>query len=250
MQVSFREWESSIRSKHAAAALGTDEVQVWTATALPDGAELTALADLLSPEERQRAEKFRVNEPRRHFVFGRAMLRQLLGACLNVDPAALVFGYEPRGKPFLVQPCPQGDLRFNVSHSGRLVAIALTRGREVGVDIEFIHSLADWPLMAGRIFSPRELCELRALPASSQRAAFFNGWTRKEAWLKATGEGLTDDLPAVEVTLAPGQEPRLLALPAGPEAARQWAIQAIPLPPDFAGAVASEVCVAACSLFP
>jgi 4'-phosphopantetheinyl transferase len=81
---------------------------------------------------------------------------------------------------------------------------------------------------------------LRALPASKQREAFFNGWTRKEAYLKATSEGLTDDLPAIEVTLVPGQKPRLLRLPAGLEAARQWAIQDIPLPPDFAGAVAFE----------
>src|SRR5207248_886404 len=79
-----------------------------------------------------------------------------------------------------------------------------------------------------------------ALPASKQREAVFNGWTRKEAYLKATSEGLTDDLPAIEVTLVPGQKPRLLRLPAGLEAARQWAIQDIPLPPDFAGAVAFE----------
>jgi 4'-phosphopantetheinyl transferase len=240
MQISFREWEDSARSRRAAASLGTDEIQVWIATTPPDQAGLTALLSLLSSDERQRAGRFRVSEPRRQFVSGRARLRQLLGACLNVEPATLVFGYQPRGKPFLSQSALDGDLRFNLSHSGRMVAIALARGREVGVDLESIHRLDDWPLLADRIFSPRELCELRSLPKPQQRGAFFNGWTRKEAYLKATGEGLTDALPAIEVTLASGKEPELLGLPTGPEAARQWAIRVIPLLPDFAGAVVFE----------
>ena len=94
--------------------------------------------------------------------------------------------------------------------------------------------------LAERIFSPREPCELRSLPKPQQREAFFNGWTRKEAYLKATGEGLIDALPSIEVTLAPGKEPELLGLPTGPEAVPQWAIRVIPLPPDFTGAVVFE----------
>ena len=245
MQVSFREWEDSACSRRAAASLGTDEVQVWMATAPPDEAGLAALTHTLSPDERERAGRFSVSEPRRQFVFGRALLRQLLGACLKVEPITLAFGYQPRGKPFLSQSALDGDLRFNLSHSGRMVAVALARGREVGVDIESIQRLEDWLLLAGRIFSPLELCELRSLPKPQQREAFFNGWTRKEAYLKATGEGLTDALPAIEVTLAPGREPELLGLPTGPEAARQWAIRVIPLPPDFAGAVVFEMSSAA-----
>jgi 4'-phosphopantetheinyl transferase len=240
MQISFREWDDSACSRRAAASLGTDEIQVWIATTPSDDAGLAALISLLSPDERQRAVRFRVSEPRRQFVSGRALLRQLLGACLNVEPATLAFGYQPRGKPFLSQSASAGDLRFNLSHSGRMVAIALARGREVGVDLESIHRLDNWPLLAERIFSPRELYELRSLPKPQQREAFFNGWTRKEAYLKATGEGLTDALPAVEVTLAPGKEPELLELPTGPEPARRWGIRVIPLPPDFAGAVVFE----------
>jgi 4'-phosphopantetheinyl transferase len=237
MQISFREWDNSALARRTAASLGSDEVQVWTAMLRPDEAALAGLARALSPDERARVERFSVSEPRQQFVYGRAVLRQILGACLNVEPAALVFGYQPQGKPFLSQSALAGDLRFNLSHSGRMVAIALARGREVGVDIESIQRLDDWFLPAGRIFSPRELGELFSLPKPQQREAFFNGWTRKEAYLKATGEGLTDDLPAIEVTLAPGQEPDLLGLPAGPEAARQWVIRVIPLPPDFAGAL-------------
>jgi len=171
---------------------------------------------------------------------GRARSRGTIPRERTAPPVTLAFGYHPRGKPFLAQSALNSDLCFNLSHSGLIVAIALAHGREVGVDLESIHRLDDWSLLAERIFSSRELCELRALPASKQREAFFNGWTRKEAYLKATSEGLTDDLPSIEVTIVPGQKPRLLRLPAGLEAARQWAIQDIPLPPHFAGAVAFE----------
>ena len=134
-------------------------------------------------------------------------------------------------------PASEGGLHFNLSHSGQMVAIALTRKRAIGVDIELIHHLDDWSLLAGRIFSPRELRELHSLPKMQQREAFFNGWTRKEACLKAMGEGLTDALQTIEVTLTSGQKPEILGLPAGPEAAGRWDLHAIPLPPDYAGAV-------------
>lgn len=239
MHLSFHNWEDSARSLRTAASLGKGELQVWIAATPSDEADVMAFASLLSPDERARAERFIVSEPRHQFIFGRALLRQLLGACLSLDPTALVFGYQSRGKPFLVPPA-HGDLRFNLSHSGRIVVIALARGREVGVDIESIQRLDDWLLLAGRIFSTRELCELRSLPEPQQREAFFNGWTRKEAYLKATGEGLTDALPAIEVTLGAGKESELLGLPTGLEAVNQWAIRALPLPPDFAGAVVFE----------
>ncbi len=236
-QLTFREWDNSGPAQRAAAALGGDEVQLWIAALPPTGVDLTPHACLLSPDERERAARFGVLEARRQFVFGRAILRQLLGACLRIDPAALALGYQPRGKPVVAQSTAGENLRFNLSHSGRLVAVALAWGREVGVDIEQLQQLDDGEHLAGRIFSTRELCELRALPKHQQQEAFFNGWTRKEAYLKATGEGLTDALPAIEVTLAPGKAPELLGLPAAPEAMRQWSIQSIPMPPGFVGAV-------------
>ena len=223
------------------AALGGDEVQLWTAALPPTEVDLTPHACLLSPDERERAARFSVLEARRQFVFGRAILRQLLGACLHIDPAAVALVYQPRGKPVVAQSTAGDGLRFNLSHSGRLVAVALAWGREVGVDIEQLQQLDDGEMLAGRIFSTRELCELRALPKPEQQEAFFNGWTRKEAYLKATGEGLTDALQAIEVTVAPGKAPELLGLPSGPEGLRRWAIQAIPLPPGFVGAVVFEI---------
>jgi 4'-phosphopantetheinyl transferase len=238
MHISFSEWEDSARARGAVAALRNDEVQVWTAAVPADERDLTVLGHTLSSSEIRRAERFLVPQPRRQFVFGHALLRQLLGTCLNVDPAALAFGSGTRGKPFLERSASTADLRFNLAHSGSLVAVALTRGREVGVDLESIHHLPDWSLVAARIFSTRELEELYAVPATQQRDAFFNGWTRKEAYLKATGEGLIDALHTIEVTLAPGLEPRVLRLCGDAEAARQWTMRALPLPRRFAGAVA------------
>lgn len=243
MQLAFREWDNSASAQRAAAALGDDEVQLWIAEVPAAGVDLTPHFCLLSPDERERAARFGVLEARRQFVFGRAFLRQLLGACLRIDPAAVALVYQPRGKPVVAQATAGKNLRFNLSHSGCLVAMALAWGREVGVDIEQLQHLDDCELLAERIFSTRELCELRALPKPLQQEAFFNGWTRKEAYLKATGEGLTDALPAIEVTLAPGKPPELLGLPVGPEAMRQWAIQAIPMPPGCVGAVVFELAV-------
>jgi len=240
MRIVFREWEDSAVARRTAAALDPDEIQVWIAPTLIDQAGLTALVRLLSPDERERAARFIVSEPRSQFVVGRVLLRQLLAACLNIEPVALVFSSTPRGKPCLDSPFSAGDFRFNLSHSGSLVAVALTRGREVGVDLERIDLPADWPLLAERVFSPRELGELHALPAAQRSAAFFKGWTRKEAYLKATGEGLTVAPAAVEVSLAPDQDARLLLVPDGSEAARRWTIRDLPLPPGFAGAVAFE----------
>jgi 4'-phosphopantetheinyl transferase len=240
MQISFCDWDNSARAHRAVLGLGRDEVQVWIASVPTAEAGLTALAHLLSTAERDRAARFKVREARDQFVFGRALLRQLLGACLRVEPAALEFGYQPHGKPFLTAPASNDNLRFNLSHSGSMVAVALARGRDVGVDIEWIEPPGDRTLLTERIFSTREFGELRALPKSQQWEAFFNGWTRKEAYLKATGEGLIDALPAIEVTLAPGNEPELRKLPTALGAVRQWAIRAIPLPPGYAGAVVFE----------
>ncbi|MEI8290217.1 MAG: 4'-phosphopantetheinyl transferase superfamily protein [Verrucomicrobiota bacterium] len=240
MQISFREWNDAALAQSAAATLSNDEVQVWTARGPADETALAKLTTVISPDQHDCAKRFATDESRREFVFGHAVLRQLLGACLKVEPATLVFGRQPHGKPFLLQPGIGRDLSFNLSHSGGMIAIALAWKRKVGVDIEFIHGLEEYWELAPRIFSTRELGELRSLHTPQQRAAFFNGWTRKEAYLKATGEGLTDALPAIEVTLAPGKEPELLDLPAGPKATRLWVIRAIPLPPGFVGAVVFE----------
>jgi len=240
MRVTFLEWRDSAGSRPAAAALGPDEIQVWTAAVPPDSSELAALARVLSAEERRRAERFLVDPPRRQFVFCRALLRHLAGACLDRAPEALRFGVHPLGKPFVEQPSPCGDFRFNLSHSGALAAVVLARGHEVGVDLELIRPLHDVAALAGRIFSPDELDAWHALPVSRRSEAFYTAWTRKEAYLKATGEGMTGGLRAVEVSLVPGAVSPLLMVPGGSAAAARWTMRDLPLPPGYAGALAFE----------
>ena len=240
MQIASREWADSGLARAAVAAHGPHEIQIWRVPVLGDRKALCDLAACLSPDEHERANRFSVKPARDQFITGRAALRQMLGACLNVEPAALTFDYQPRGKPYLDERRWQTEVRFNVSHSGSWVVIALTHAREVGVDIEAIERVADWQLLAGRIFSPGELSGLRALPELQQREAFYHGWTRKEAYLKATGEGLIDALVEIEVTLVPGHEPELLAVPAGAEELGRWEMRAIPLPAGYAGAVVFE----------
>jgi len=237
MRISFHDWTDPAAAQRTAAAPGREEVQVWNATIPVDGVDLTYFSRLLSVDERARARRFEATAARRQFVLGRALLRQLLGICLHVEPARLVFSYQSGGKPCLARSSVSADLRFNLSHSRSRVAIALARGRDVGVDIEWMDPATDCPLLAGRIFSPRDLCAWQALTEPQQPAAFFHAWTRKEAYLKAIGEGLTDALPAIEVTFAPGIEPELRGLPGASETAHQWAIRIMPLPPDYAGAV-------------
>lgn len=240
MQITSREWDGSDSARAAAAALGPDEIQIWRVPVPPGRNALDVLAVGLSPAEHERARRFRVEPARGQFVVGRVALRQMLGACLNVETAALTIAYQPSGKPYLDARRWQTDVRFNVSHSGSWVVIALTRAREVGVDIEAMERVADWQLLAGRVFSPGELSGLLALPEPQQREAFYQGWTCKEAYLKATGEGLTDALTEIEVSLGPNQEPELRALPAGAGDPRRWTLRAIPMPAGYAGAVVFE----------
>jgi 4'-phosphopantetheinyl transferase len=237
MALPLREWDS-----RAPAPIGTDDfpgaiTKVWLARMARTEGEMSQLTSLLNPAEQVRADQFKAEHPRHQFIFGRAVLRQILGACLNVAPSVVAFGYHPAGKPFLWQPVSEPQLHFNLSHSKDLILVAVSRGLEVGVDLEWIHGVEDCASLEPRIFSARERAELHALPQAHQRTACFNGWTRKEAWLKATGQGLVDHLGEIEVTIAPGREPQFLSLPGGPQTLPRWTLHALALPVDYAGAL-------------
>ena len=211
-------------------------VHVWSAGLdLPAGA-LSSLAALLDGDEAARARRFHFERDRRHFTAARGFLRLLLGRYLDAPPARLRFGYGARGKPFVASPS-DNPLCFNVSHSHGRALFAFARGREVGIDLEAGARLGDdWPGLVRRIFSARERGELFSLPAERQRAAFLNGWTRKEAFLKATGQGLVDGLQSIEVSLDPARPPALLAI----DPARRWTIHDLRRGEDYAAALVIE----------
>ncbi len=215
-------------------------VHVWSAALDLDDVQITALAALLDAEESARARRFHFERDRRRFTAARGILRTLLGRYLGVSPTSgLVFGYSGRGKPAVSIPGLAGNDRvcFNVSHSDGRALFAFARGVEVGIDLEAGARLGDdWPLLARRIFSVREQAELSTVAPERRRAAFLNGWTRKEAYLKATAQGIVDGLASIEVTLDPAQPPALLNVPDG-QNARDWALYDLRTDERFAAAL-------------
>lgn len=155
---------------------------------------------VLSGDELDRASRFVFDVDRNRYLAGRLALRHLLGRYLDRDPSDVHFAYSSCGKPEL----PGETLRFNVAHSDDLAIIALTKQHRLGVDVERIRDLEDVDGLASTVFSPHELDVFGALPDSSKRRGFFNCWTRKEAFVKAVGDGLTHPLDVFDVTPWPG----------------------------------------------
>ncbi len=215
-------------------------VQVWDAALDRDDTAIAGLAALLDPAERARAARFHFERDRWRFTAARGILRTLLGRILDVRPdTGLVFAAVGRGKPTVAAPVlPGGEkMCFNVSHSDGRALFAFVRGREVGVDLEAGARLGDdWPGLARRIFSAREQVELTNVPPEQRRAAFLNGWTRKEAFLKATAQGIVDGLTSIEVTLGLANPPALLAVPAGQDV-RGWTLYDLRTDERFAAAL-------------
>lgn len=217
-----------------------DGVHLWTAH-LDEQEEATRnrWQSLLDEAEATRARRFYFERDRRRFAVARGILRTLLARYLNVAPGVLAFGYTERGKPFLTSS--ESGLRFNVSHSGGQALFAFAQGREIGVDIEAGERLGDdWPGIARRYFSEREQGELFALPEPQRRAAFLTGWARKEAYLKATGLGISDGLQKIEITLGMDRPAAFLSA----EHAARW-VFCDAAPPEHGGRAFARALVVA-----
>ena len=191
----------------------------------------------LSPDESRRAFRFHFERDRQRFAAARGILRALLGRYLGVDPSVLLFDYGRYGKPALASPW-QG-LRFNVSHSGGLALFAFATDHEIGVDIEQERPLPEMDSIAERHFSQLEHVALQLLAEPERRRAFFRCWTRKEAFIKAVGDGLSHALDAFDVTLAPGEPARLLRVAGDPEAPRRFRLEGLEPAHGFAAALAA-----------
>jgi len=244
------------------------QVHVWAATLDLPAAALSACQETLSGTELARAARFRFQQHRNRFIAGRGLLRVILGRYLQIEPRAIEFAYGPQGKPFLAEPLPrpivQSDdsskpprrspaskagaqapeapapraLEFNLAHSQNLALLAVSASGPIGVDVELIRLMPDAGELVARFFSERETEACNTLPKAGRAAAFFNLWTRKEAWLKATGEGIGHSLNQVEVSFLPGEPARLIALPKGWQAAKEWKLSDLSPAPGFAGALA------------
>jgi 4'-phosphopantetheinyl transferase len=218
-----------------------DELHLWWVDLDGVEADEWSMHTLLSDDEQARAARYVRGLDRRHFVVARGALRRLLGRYLATAPAAVRLAYGHRGKPRLDGGCGGADVRFNLSHSGGLALIGVTRGREVGVDIERVRDDIDMDAFAAHSFSPRELAALRGLTPPARREAFFACWTRKEAYVKARGDGLAIPLSGFDVSLAPDERAALLEVRADPVEASRWSLLAPAAPPGYAAAVAVAV---------
>jgi len=220
----WRVWDPSVRPSPG-------DVHVWRLELNHLASHIDAFRPILSVEERERAARFHFEKDSRAYVVSHAILRKLLGHWMGTDPAALAFQHGVKGKPFLL-----AGPEFNVSHSAHLALVALSLDRAVGVDIEQIRDRAcDAGLTA--FFSPPEVEELESLPENDRLCGFFAGWTRKEAFLKARGDGISLGLQRFAVTVNPWLPPRLKWIDGDAGEPLKWEFHCLPDEPGFASAV-------------
>ena len=211
-------------------ALAEREVHVWLAHVPTLRRRLEEFVQLLSPEERERAARFRFDEHRERSQITRGGLRSLLAQYLGSGARELCFAYNAHGKPE-VKSC---GIYFNTSHSGDYAAFAFTRAGDVGVDIEkFRGDITRRDQIAERHFAPGERAQLQAIAEAERTRAFFDLWTRKEAFVKARGDGLFSGLNQFEVCLG---EPRVISVHSA--ATTNWWMAALPEIEDYSGAIA------------
>lgn len=198
-------WIRARTPKH----LGSDDVHVWRLH-LPTVSRLPHLQDVLYSEERARACAFYVERNRHQFLTGRAALRLILSAYLELDARGLASDYGPQGKPVLSAPFGISDIQFNLSHSADWIICAIARGRSLGVDVEHRHARVDYAEIAGVVFSAAEQDELKRAAAHRQAEFFFSVWTCKEAYVKALGQGVFYPFTHIEVRLDRDTAPHLV----------------------------------------
>lgn len=212
------------------------EVQLWAVRLEASDDAMARAASWLSRDEAERAGRFRFDKHHRAFVLGRGVLRALAAGYLRIQPTDVRFIYGPKGKPALADS--PGHLSFNVSNSGDLAVYAFTLDCEVGVDIEHRRRVVDIGMIAQRFFAAREVAELMRLPEEERQQGFFNCWTRKEAYIKAVGDGLSVPLGSFEVTLGPGAPVKMIGIQGDDQSAALWTMHAFTPEPEYTGAIA------------
>ena len=214
---------------HERVPLKDADLHVWLAHLPSEKAHLLHLVSLLSADEQERATRFRFDEHRERWQLARGVLRTLLGTYLGVNPESLRFTYGEHGKPLL----PETGIHFNTSHSGDYAVFAFTRAGKVGVDVERVKDeVSRGEEIARKYFAPGEFQQWQALPESERARGFFEVWTRKEAFVKARGDGLFSGLDQFETS---SHEPRIVSVHG--EAATNWWMSNLPEIPDYAACV-------------
>ncbi len=221
-------------------SLSNRDIHIWQADLDLPTISIQKLNQTLSIDERERAERFHFDQDRKRFIAGRGILRTILGCYLGVEPSLLHFCSGKNGKPRLAHTLGNGTIHFSLSHSEGIVLYGFTRGREIGVDIERVRDIPEMDQIAEQFFSVKENDIFRSLPENKKKGAFFNCWTRKEAFIKAIGDGFSRPLDKFDVSLVPGEPARLLSIEGDSKEASRWSIQDLKPPSGFAAAFAVE----------
>ncbi len=225
-------------------SLASGTVHVWRIALDQPDERLDRFQRTLEPDELNRAGRFHFEKHQRHFIVARGFLRAVVARYLETQPEALRFSYGAYGKPALAS---EHVLRFNLSHSHEVALLAVALDAELGVDVEHIRADFASEDIARRFFSRAEVEVFNALPQEEQVAAFFRCWTRKEAYIKAIGKGLSQALDAFDVTLAPEEPPVLLR--AEDDDVSRWSMRDVEVGEGYAGALAVERPVAEVRFF-
>lgn len=211
-------------------------VDVWRIALDLSSDSIKLIESTLSADEANRAVRFHFEVDKNHFIVAHGVLRKILGCYLHCDPTELTFSLNQYGKPALVNSA----LEFNLSHSSDFALIAVTSDRKIGVDLERIRPDMELENIASRNFSEIEVSELMGLPPEQRGIGFFNCWTRKEAYVKAQGVGLSLPLDSFDVSLTPDQPAVLRATRPNLQEAARWTLRPLDVAPNYAGALAVE----------
>ena len=207
------------------------DIEVWQMCLNQEMPVVQQFENLLSPDEKLRSQRFHAERHRRRFIVSRGALRVLLSHQTKMPPAEIVFSYASHGKPFV--PEPADHVNFNVSHSEECAVYAISRQYQLGVDVEFLHRKIEFEAIAKRFFAPGEYADLCVLPHAMRKRAFMACWTRKEAVIKALGDGLSIPLDQFRVTVDPEVMPRILEISANHHKVSDWHMCTIDAGSDY-----------------
>ena len=230
-----------------ATPLGLGDVHVWHVELDQPSEIVRSLYRLLDDDERRRAADFRFDQDQARFIVTHGLFRSVLAQYIPCEPEALQFSLDAAGKPRLLSIESNRQVQFNISHSANQALFAFAAGRPVGIDIECIRAMPNLVEVAATVFSPREQLILKVLPIQDRIAAFFNGWTRKEALLKGLGTGFSLPAQDIEVSLAPGEPAHVHSIKGNRHT--QWRLETITSIPGYVAALAVEGPIGAVSYF-